>query len=500
MLTGRDTLRKMDKTHKEARRDLERLDIELQSTSRSLSSNKLEQARAIDRMARIRLDAARSGEVVAHLEAATHEALGILEKRDALLAAVNERVQMARESIEQLETRRATLHDEVDAAARALAEREAAAQHSLASDERFLTQLEQTQEADAIAASALEKAELAGEDRRGKGEAFESDELFMYLWRRGYGTAEYVANPLARLLDGWVARLCRYHDARPNYWMLNEIPKRLAEHADHARDAADAEVDKLQDIEELVAQDHGVPDARAALESIELRQDDLDASIGAAEEALGELRAEQARFTAGEDDNLLRAIRVVSAAMETRSISDLTRIARGTLTADDDAIIDDLQHLRQQYDDLEDELRQTRELQNERLSRIRELEKVRRDFKRNRYDDLHSHFEKSDVIGRMIGEVVGGLIRGGTLWDALRRYQRYIDAAGEWPDFGSGGILRPDNRRKRRKKPSRPPTWHWPGPTRSSNKRGGFKIPRKSGGGGSRRRRKRGGFRTGGGI
>ena len=102
MLTGRDTLRKMDKTLKEARRDLERLDIELQSTSRSLSSNKLEQARAIDRMARIRLDAARSGEVVAHLEAATHEALGILEKRDALLAAVNERVQMARESIEQI--------------------------------------------------------------------------------------------------------------------------------------------------------------------------------------------------------------------------------------------------------------------------------------------------------------------------------------------------------------------------------------------------------------
>jgi hypothetical protein len=498
MLTGRDALKRMDKTLFGARRDIDRLDVELQSTSRSLSSNKLQQARAIDRMSRIRLDAARSGEVVEHLESATREAMSILDARDELLAALNSRVEAARESIEQTEARREALHGEVDAAARILAECEAAAQRSLEEDEAFLAQLERTQDADAVAVSALEKAELAAEDRQRKGATFESDELFMYLWRRGYGTSEYAANPLARLLDAWVARLCKYHDARPNYWMLNEIPKRLAEHANQARDAADAEVDKLQDIEERVAQDHGVPDARDALEALEQGQDALDEDIATAEAALGELRAEQSRFSAGEDDNLLKAIRVVSAAMETRSISDLTQIARGTMTAEDDAIIDDLRHLRRQYEEFEDELRETRELQNERLSRIRELEKVRREFKRNRYDDLHSRFDKSDAIERMIAEVIAGVIRGSALWNTLRRYQRYIDAAGEWPDFGSGGILRPGDRRKR-KRPSRAPTWHWPGPTRrGGGNRGGFKIPRKSGGGG--RRRSRGGFRTGGGI
>ncbi|MBT8080880.1 MAG: hypothetical protein KJP08_08305 [Gammaproteobacteria bacterium] len=499
MLTGRDALKRMDKTLFGARRNLDRLDIELQATSRSLSGNKLEQARAIDRMARIRLDAARGGEVVGHLESATHKAMGILDARDGLLAALNDRAQAARESIEQAESRREALHDEVDAAAQALAECEAAAQRSLEQDATFLAQLEQTQDADAVAVSALEKAELAAEDRSRKGEAFESDELFIYLWRRGYGTSAYKANPLARLLDAWVARLCKYHDARPNYWMLNEIPKRLAEHANHARDAADTEVDKLQDIEERVAQDRGVPDARARLEALEQRQDELDEDIAAAEAALGELRAEQGRFAAGEDDNLLKAIRVISAAMETRNISDLTRIARGTMTAEDDAIIEELRQLRQQYDEFEDELRETHELQNERLARIRELENVRRDFKRNRYDDLHSRFDKSDAIQRMIQEVIGGVIRGGALWNMLRRYQSYIDAAGEWPDFGSGGILRPGSRR-RRKKPSRPPTWHWPGPARrSGGSRGGFKIPRRSGGGGGRSR-SRGGFRTGGGA
>lgn len=498
MLTGRDALKRMDKTLFGARRDLDRLDVELQATSRALSGNKLEQARAIDRMARIRLDAARGGEAVEHLESATREAMGMLEERDVLLAALKNRVRAAREAVEQTESRRQALHDEVDAAAQALAEREAAAQRSLEQDEAFLAQLERTQDADAVAVSALEKAELAAEDRHGKGAAFESDELFMYLWRRGYGTSEYAANPLARLLDAWVARLCKYHDARPNYWMLNEIPKRLAEHADHARDAADAEVEKLQDIEERVAADHGVPDARAALEALEQGQDALDEDIAAAEAELGELRAEQGRFAAGEDDYLLKAIRAISAAMETRNISDLTRIARGTMTTEDDAIIDELRHLRRQYDEFEDELRETRELQNERLGRVRELEEVRREFKRNRYDDLHSRFDKSEAIERMIAEVIGGVIRGSALWNTLRRYQHYIDAAGEWPDFGSGGILRPGDRRKRRK-PSRAPSWHWPGPSRrDGGSRGGFKIPRKSGGGS--RPRGRGGFRTGGGV
>ena len=483
MVSGRDTLKRMDKTLKEARRNLERLDSELKATSHAVTDNKLKQARAIDRMASIRLDAARRGEVVEHLESATREAQEILESRDAAMASISDRIRSANETLEELEDRRDAVHDEVDGAAGTLAEREAAVQRSLEEDEAFLSQLERTREADAVAIGAQEKAELAAEDRRRKGEPFERDELFMYLWQRGYGTAAYSANPLARMLDGRVARLCGYEDARKNYWMLLEIPKRLAEHADHARDAADAELDRLQDIEELAARDGDVPEARAALEALEQRQDELDAEIAATESALGELKAEQNRFTTGEDDYLLRALRTISTAMERRDISELTLLARATLTAEDDAIVDELR----------DELREIRALQRERLARIQELEQVRQEFKRNRYDDLHSRFEKSNTIERMIGEVIAGVIRGSALWDTLRRYQRYHDAAGEWPDFGSGGIVRPSGRRKP-EIGQRPPSWHWPG---SGSRRGdgGFKIPRPG-----RRSRGRGGFRTGGGF
>ena len=316
MVSGRDTLRRMDKSLRAARSGLERLDLELQATSRAVTQNKLAQARAIDRIAGIRLDAARRGEVVEHLEAATREAGQILEDRDDALTSINDRVRAAGERIDQLEERRSMLHDEVDAAARTLSEREADVQKRLEGDAAFLDQLERTRRADAVAVSALEKAELAAQDSRHKGQPFEADELFMYLWERGYGTSAYSANPLGRILDGWVARLCRYHDARANYWMLREIPRRLAEHADHARDTADAELDRLQDVEERAAKDGKIPEARLALEGAERRQDELDAEITEAENALAELQAQQAHFTAGEDEFLLSALPVFSGAME----------------------------------------------------------------------------------------------------------------------------------------------------------------------------------------
>ena len=497
MLSGRDTLKRMDGTLKRARRDLERLDLELLASSRAVTENKLRQARAIDGIARIRLDAAQQKEVTEHLEAATNEVNTLLARRNAAIESLNEQLSDAGNTLDELEERRSALHEDVDAAARRLAEREAAVQKGLQDDGEFEAQLERAHEAEAVAARADDKAELAREDRSRKGKPFEADELFMYLWQRGYGSSAYSAGPLARLLDGWVARLCGYQDARANYWLLLEIPRRLAEHAEHARETAKQALDSLQDIEERAARDGQVPEARDALAEAERRQDTLDEDIEAAEGRLRDLQAEHNRYTAGEDGHLAKALRVFSATLERRGIDELTRIARATMTDEDDALVDELRELRKQYAELKGELNDNRSQQDERVTRIRELEEVRRNFKQSRYDDLHSHFDKGDSIERMIGEVIGGVIQGTALWKTLRRQQRYRDAAGEWPDFGSGGVAR---RRKRRKSKSqkRPPSWHWPGP--GSRSGGGFNFPPPRKGSGARRRRSRGGFKTGGGF
>lgn len=492
MLSGRDTLNELSTTLGTARRELERLDRELQATSEAVATNRRQQAQALKRLAATRLDAMRQGDVIKQLDSADYKVRDILRQRQGAMATLNEQTAQARKALLALEERRDALHDEVDTAARQLAEREAQVQSMLETDTRFQAQLDETRTADAIAVSAAEKAEVVAEDRREKGIPYEGDALFMYLWNRRYGTSEYRANPFARLLDAWVARLCKYQGARPNYWMLQEIPRRLLEHADGKRAAAEHEIDKLQAIEEAAAKDGGVHDAKAALTDAEQRQDDVDGQIAGAETDLSELEVEQSRFTAGDDRYIADCLGLFATTLERRDVTDLTHLARATMTTEDDAIVDDIRDLRREDSALQDELDSNRSRHQEHLRRVKELQQVRQRFKKSRYDDIRSGFDKGDVITSMMREVLGGAIRGGALWNVMRQYQRYRDVGGAWPDFGSGGITRTS-----RRAPTRTPTWHWPGRSRSNN-RGGFKLPRMPKA--PRRSRSRGGFRTGGGV
>jgi hypothetical protein len=87
----------------------------------------------------------------------------------------------------------------------------------------------------AILAKAEEKAAQAEADREEKRRPYEADPLFMYLWRRRFGTPGYQAGPLVHSLDRKVAHLIGYEEARVNYAMLMELPQRLREHAERLR-------------------------------------------------------------------------------------------------------------------------------------------------------------------------------------------------------------------------------------------------------------------------
>ncbi len=488
MLSGRETLGQLNATLTTARNELGRLNRDLKQASDTLARNRQKQGQMLKRLAAVRLDAIREGEVGARIDSADFRVEELLRARSKAMSELAGQIKHAGEALQTLEAERDRCHDDVEAAALRLAETEAAAQDALAEDSSFQQQLEKTRAADAIAVSAAEKYEIAQEDQLEKGEPYGRDELFMYLWNRGYGTSEYRANPLARLLDAWVARLCRYNDARPNYWMLQEIPKRLRAHADKVQAEADEQLTVLQDIERGVARKCGVEDAQRALAEMEHEQDAVDTRIATAEDELNGLRAKQRDFASGSDEYMHECLTVLASAMEHRELSDLTHLARATMTHEDDAIIEDLRDLRRDFEGARGELEHARSLHQEYLLRVQSLEKVRRQFKQHRFDDVRSTFKNGNVVVDMMREVLGGAVRGGALWDILRRYQRYQDIGGAWPDFGSGGIARSGRRRRRHR-----PTWHWPG-ARNGSGRGGFSLPpvsRPPSG-------SRGGFRTGG--
>lgn len=483
MRSGRETLGSIDNALTHARKELDRLDRELQRTSDELAANRRARARTVRELAGIRLGGLAEGAVEA-LDSADRRAQETLSRRAAAIDDLEGEIELKRHELAAAEERRELIHGKVEQAAQALAELEATVQASLERDESYLAQLERAKAADAVAAAAEEKTRQAELDRAEKGEPFEADDLFMYLWRRGYATPEYRANPLARAMDAWVARLIRFREARATYWTLLEIPKRLAAHAEREREEAADELTKLEAIEKAAADAAGVGEAQALLATVESEQDQVDEALRELENTLADLRARRAGFAAGEDEFLQRGLAILAEALQRRELRELRDLATATSDRRDDGLVDELDTLRRADHRLVEDLADRRGVQATHLQRVKELEAVRRQFKRHRYDDLRSVFDNDDLIGELISEFLRGAIGGSGLWDAIRRQQRYRDVGGAWPDFGSGGM----GRRRRQRSP-----WHWPG-----GAGGGFRLPR---GGGSRgRTRSRGGFRTGGGF
>ncbi len=504
MQSGRETLQTLDAAIRSLRNEIERVDSELTMASQALAQNRQRQTQTTRQLAGIRLTEIERGEIERFIDSAERQVQETLAQRQGAITALDQKISGAKSRLQELEVARESQNDRVAHAAERVIEMEAKIQGELELDDAYQAQLKIARRADAIADRADEKTEQAEDDRAEKGLPFEEDRLFSYLWKRGYGTTEYRANLLTRFLDGWVARLCDYNKWRVNYWTLLEIPKRLEQHADRVRKTADNERGALKQLEQSAAEAAGLPGLQTDLEQSQAQQDRIDSNIENAEDELNQLLEQRALYAGGKDPYIEKALGVLSGALQRQEIFVLQGMASQSRTRDDDRLVHELDDLRDDTDDIQDEMEQHRKQHANQIARLKELEQVRRRFKRSRYDDVRSGFGNAHLISAVLEQFVRGMVGGNDVWRTIERHQRHRDV-GAWPDFGSGGL---GGTRRRRNSP-----WHRPGisinlPTSSRRRRtGGFKLP-SSGGFGSRSRsrsrssvgRRKSGFKTKGGF
>lgn len=485
MWTGKQTLQSLQSGLTSVKADLSRIDQEMNQITLDLTNNQQSQTRTLRQLASIRLDEIKRGSLMDALDHTDRETLEVLEQRDKSLSALDKSITEAEEEIQQRERAREEFAEQLENLAQEVIDAEHTVQSKLEDDSAYQSQLERARKADSIADEAEQKSELAKQDRIEKGKPFEEDSLFLYLWNKHYSTPDYKANPLARALDGWVARLCNYEDNRVNYWTLLEIPKRLQEHVENVRKSADMEADAVQELEKQALADAKVPDLQ---KKIDLAEDELvqhDKRIGQAEESSIKLLNKRSAFVSGQDDYTIKCINLLATVMERNDVFELGRAVHMTPSREDDALARELHELREEKEDLQKDIKESRKRQDIQLQRLKELEDVRHKFKQHRFDDLRSGFTNEALITSVLSQFLKGMLSGADLWSTMRRYQRHRDV-GAWPDFGSGGL----GKVKRRGGGN---VWHRPG----SRSGGGFRMPRN---GGFSSRGRSGGFRTGGGF
>jgi hypothetical protein len=439
MMTGLQAVAQLADLTRDEHSALGELDAraeQLQQEMRELLRRRGEQLRAL---AQVHVSVLDEPALAGDLEGLQQQVVDLVAQRDAAAAAVAQQVEQAMAAKAELEARREPLRGELESAAARLDETEAAVQAKLDADADYRAQREHTAEAERVAQHAESKAAESEQEEQSKGTAYRDDALFMYLWRRRYGTAEYKAGSLFRWLDAKVARLIGYDDARLNYQRLAEIPVRLRDHAAACRAEAEAQYAALRRLDEEARAAADIPRLEQARDAAQQALDDLEAQIEAAEADISSLLARRASFAAGDDEHSQRAVDALATALQREDLASLEREALRTPFPEDDRIVAELKELEREQRRcrfLLENLKQTRAKHQEKLD---DLSRLRRDLQREGMHRPGGGFGDAALVALMIGNFVKGVIDREALMRVLEEQYRYRPQRAD-PTFGSGGF------------------------------------------------------------
>ena len=508
-LSGPEALRSLDEALRDIRREEDEITKRLARSAELVTKFRETESELLRQLAQVRLDPTTQVELTGRLSQAEARAREMLSKHSAdLNSAENGLKELDRQIAALAKEREETLAAATKAQAelKALADRvavEAVKDPAYAEKRRAADNLHE------VAEQSLRKTEQAEQDREEKGRPYRDDPLFMYLWERGYGTRNYRENNLIQYIDGLIARMVGFTDARVNFAMLNEIPMRLREHAERQQQIAIAADEEVERLEKAAVDAAGGTATREALEKAQARIAAIDEEMVALEDRRDERAREQRELAQGSDPAFASAVSGLAETLGREDIQTLLADARQTQTAQDDTIVKQIDETRQRALEEDAESRDQRSRLKTLAARRRELEDIQYEFKKQGFDNPRSSFGEDQLVGDVLNDFLRGGITAADYWGQWKRSQNWQGGGNarqqdnprgkstggfNWPDSSFGGGGRPrGNMGSLGGAWGRLPTG---GGFGGGSSGGGFSRPRT----GSSGNRSSGGFKTGGGF
>lgn len=436
MISGRQglesieaALRQVESEEAEARRQAERDTGQRAESEKSLSDGYRE-------LARVRIDFSLEDGVIDRADGLTTEVMGHLARWQEAHRAAEAKWDALKAEIADLREKRHAAHDKVEKARAIYDAAYAAARERLSAEAGHAALMKAQADALAYIENARTKAEKAEAERAEKDKPYAADPLFMYLWKRGYGTPQYAGGGITRMLDGWVARQIGYSEARVNYAALTDIPVRLNQYVarleETARKADDAiHASLLREVAVIARED--IAGRIAALEA-ELAA--LEDGVTKREADFDSLSDEVTRLAQGHDPNLEAAVELLAGVLSSTSFRQLTAEARTTPSAKDDHVLERIRNAAAVMEQSEGRVAEHRKRLDQLAARRSDLLRIAAEFRRQRYDDSSSVFTRDEVFSVLLRQLLAGAITAGQYWAEIQRHQnRQRRASDRFPRY-----------------------------------------------------------------
>jgi hypothetical protein len=343
------------------------------------------------------------------------EIKALVERRKDRLETQQSVVATGEARVRDLMAEHKSREEELRAAQKAFDDHEAVLKTSFEADAANVTLSVSVAELKAAVQAKRERVSRVESECREKADAYEADDLFCYLRKRGFGTEGYAASGLVARLDHWVSRLINYDKAAADYDHLLNIPGWHSDDLEQVEQRLVSESAKLDAIHDKAFASL-VPfkdKLRAAGKALDAAADAISkehALIATAQRTLSDASISQ-------DEDLKKIKRDLAAALERINIRDLQELARRTATPEDDEIV---RKIVQNRNDLTDIEAQANTLSREIAvlkSRVDGFESI--ESKMRRKDWHHSDHSFSGSIDAHLSNMMLGTLTADAVWRAL---------------------------------------------------------------------------------
>ncbi|WP_251359634.1 hypothetical protein [Kangiella sp. TOML190] len=425
MYSGRQALSDIDSSLQKIRSHLSQTDYDLERFGQKLLGLRQQESDTYRQLAKMRLDSLQANELSQQLDYAERQATQLLLQRNDQIQHLVKQIGQSQETQMQLDAQRGQQAIKLDEVIEQLENLLAQVDSTLAESAKYQKQQLKAQDLVDMAANARAKTEQAQEELEEKGKPYRDDKIFMYLWQRHYGTSKYDARFITRFFDKKLADHIRFDKARINFFTLNNIPKKLAEHTENLQQQAEDELSKLQQMERQAELDAGAETLESQADTERNLLADIDKNITQQEESFEALVKEREAFNLGTDKYIARAIDVLIESFKADPIPQLQHEASLTDTPRDDHLVNQLAVLRDSKSQLENDMTSLQGTHRSINRKLEELKEVRRKFKRADYDAYNSGFKDGDVLSSILRQFVSDQVNAKELWRIFKRSQRF---------------------------------------------------------------------------
>ncbi len=254
---------------------------------------------------------------------------------------------------------------------------------------------------------------------------YQKSRLFTYLYKRRFGTKDYKAASWVEEIDGWVAKLIDFGNAKIGYEYLEKTPLMVAEEVARRREQFNQLMQQVEAIQHAEAKKAGLSSVLEEGNALGDKRDLLVQEIERLRQTSQSLQQELAKLAQTQNEFYTEALARFESFLGETKLAVLSQRARETPGAEDDAIVRELAEFNRKNDEL---TRQMDDLSRSRreADRLQEgLDLVAQRYRQANFDSERSYFSDGFDLSAPLERYRAGGSDADNLWRAIQSAQQF---------------------------------------------------------------------------